>query len=95
MFVCCVCCEISGLCDGLITGSEESYRMCVCVCVCACLCVSNFVRSRNLGCCATKKTLNQKSEFGHFCGGVTPVSVVWNCSGNRETLMEKYPSDFR
>jgi hypothetical protein len=24
----------SGLCDGLITRSEESYRLCVCVCVC-------------------------------------------------------------
>ena len=29
-WVCCVC---SGLCDGLITYSEESYRMCVCDCV--------------------------------------------------------------
>ena len=29
-----VCCVGSGLCDGLITRSEESYRVCVCVCVC-------------------------------------------------------------
>ena len=27
-------CVGSGLCDGLITSSEESYQMCVCVCVC-------------------------------------------------------------
>ena len=33
----CVCCVGSGLCGGLITHSEESYRVCVCgvwVCVC-------------------------------------------------------------
>jgi len=29
-----VCCEGSGLCDELITRSEDSYRVCVCVCVC-------------------------------------------------------------
>jgi len=28
----------SGLCDGLITHSEESYLECVCVCVCVCVC---------------------------------------------------------
>jgi hypothetical protein len=56
MFVSCVCvrCVGSGLCDGLITPTGESYRVCVCVvlvflivcliaCVCACACVSNFV----------------------------------------------------
>ena len=32
-----VCYVGSGLCDGLITGSEETYR--VCVCVCGSLCV--------------------------------------------------------
>ena len=35
MFVCCECCVLSGrgLCDGLITRPEESYRMwCVVVC---------------------------------------------------------------
>jgi len=36
MFVCCECWELSGrgLCDGLITRPEESYRLwCVVVCV--------------------------------------------------------------
>ena len=35
MFVCCDCCVLSGrgLCDGLITRPEESYRLC-CVVVC-------------------------------------------------------------
>jgi len=30
MFVCCECCVLSGrgLCDGLITPPEESYRLC-------------------------------------------------------------------
>ena len=35
MFVCCACCVLSGrgLCDGLITRPEESYRLwCVAVC---------------------------------------------------------------
>jgi len=35
IFVCCECCVLSGrgLCDGLITRPEESYRMwCVVVC---------------------------------------------------------------
>jgi len=35
MFVCCKCCVLSGrgLCDELITRSEESYRLwCVVVC---------------------------------------------------------------
>jgi hypothetical protein len=32
-----VCCVGSGLCDELITLSEESYRVCVCVCVCVVL----------------------------------------------------------
>jgi hypothetical protein len=28
-----VCCVGSGLCDELITRTEESYHVCVCVCV--------------------------------------------------------------
>ena len=33
MFVCCECLSGRGLCDGLITRSEESYRLwCVLVC---------------------------------------------------------------
>jgi hypothetical protein len=32
MFVCCVCCVGSSLCEELITRSEESYRVCLIVC---------------------------------------------------------------
>jgi len=31
------------LCDGLVAGSEESYRVCVCVCVCVRVCVCECV----------------------------------------------------
>ena len=34
--LCCVCCVGSGLYDGLITLTEESYRVCVCVCLIVC-----------------------------------------------------------
>jgi hypothetical protein len=30
--VCCVFCADSGLCDGLVDGSEESYCVCLIVC---------------------------------------------------------------
>jgi len=33
VFVSCVCCESSGLCNGLVTRSEEKCRLCECVCV--------------------------------------------------------------
>jgi len=38
-FVVVACCVGNGLCDGLITHSEESH----CVCVCACVLVAFFV----------------------------------------------------
>jgi len=44
MFVFYICCVGSGLCDELISHSEETY----CVSVCVCVCVSNYVWSRNL-----------------------------------------------
>ena len=39
------CCACSGLCDGLITRSDESYCVCMCVYVCKCVCVSSCVSS--------------------------------------------------
>jgi hypothetical protein len=49
-----VCCVASGLCDGLITRSEESYDVCVCVCLCLILYDLETTMSRarlQLGCC--------------------------------------------
>jgi len=31
-------CVDTGLCDELITGSEETYKVCMCVCVCVSVC---------------------------------------------------------
>ena len=54
VFVPCVCCVGSGLCDEPITHSEESYPVCVCIIVCD-LETSTMRRSRfYLGCCAIK-----------------------------------------
>jgi hypothetical protein len=50
MFVSCVCCVGSDLCDGLITRPETSYRVCVYMCD---LETSETRRPRSeLGCCA-------------------------------------------
>jgi len=43
----------SGLCDELITRSEESYPVCVCVCVCLCDIVTSTVRVSEMGRWAT------------------------------------------
>ena len=40
-----VSCSGSGLCDELITHSEESYRLCLCACVCVCLIVCDLENS--------------------------------------------------
>ena len=37
-----VCCVGSGLCDGLMTRSGESYWLCVCVCMCVCMYVCMY-----------------------------------------------------
>jgi len=39
----CVCSVGSGLCDELITRSDESYRVCVGVCACVCVWVCVYV----------------------------------------------------
>jgi len=58
MFVSCVlCCVGSGLCDGLITHSEESYRVCVCVCLIVCDLETSALKrpGQDLDCHTTEK----------------------------------------
>jgi hypothetical protein len=48
---CCVLSKGSGLCDELITRSQESYRLCLCLILCD---LATVRRPRTqLGCCAT------------------------------------------
>jgi hypothetical protein len=64
-----VCRVGSGVCDGMITRSEESYRLCVCLLVCA-LETSTLRRPRTeLGDCATGKRVNRSflnESYGLF-----------------------------
>jgi hypothetical protein len=53
LLLCGMCYVGSGLCDELITRSEESYRVCVCLCVLETK--TNRQPRRELDCCATKK----------------------------------------
>jgi hypothetical protein len=56
VFVCCECCVLSGrgLCDGLITRPEESYRL---WCVDMCDLETSWMRRpwHTGGCCAKRK----------------------------------------
>ena len=60
-----VCCVGSGLCDGLITRSEESYRVCVCLIVCDLETSTTRRPGPELGCCVTENS-----------GVYTPVSDI-------------------
>ena len=58
MFVFGVCLfvwSVRGLCVGLISRSEKSYRVCVCVCVCDLETLTIMHPRPGLGCCATEK----------------------------------------
>jgi hypothetical protein len=64
MFVCCECCMLSGrgLCDGLITRPEESYRL-WCVVVCDLETSSKSGPWPTGGCCAKrKKEINKERK---------------------------------
>jgi hypothetical protein len=50
--------QISGLCVGLITSVDASYRVCVCVCVCVWMCFWSLDKGKpwsNRCCCAKNK----------------------------------------
>jgi hypothetical protein len=60
MFVSCVCCVGSGLCDGLTAGSAESYRLFITVCD---LDTATIRRSKpELGCSGTERNPHIVSE---------------------------------
>jgi len=60
-----VCCVGRGLCDGLITRSEETYRVCVCG-----LETSTMRQSeRELDYCATEKNPVNNVERNSRCPG--------------------------
>jgi len=79
-----LCCVGSGLCDGLITLSEESYRVCVLVCLTVCdLETSRVRRSRSGWAVAPEKgkqspvlnaTGNSLNEDFGFC---TPCTEIY------------------
>jgi len=56
MFVSCVCCLSSGLCDELITRPGESYRICVCLIVCNLKTSTNVRPKPDLGRCTRKNS---------------------------------------
>jgi len=50
-----VCCVFSGLCNDMVTCSEESYRMCLCLTVCDLGTLTNSHPSPQFGCSNTKR----------------------------------------
>jgi len=81
MYVCCDCCVLSGrgLCDGMITRPEESYRLwCVVVCGLETSCMSR--PWPNGGCCARKKSLQllvTADTLFRPCTVWTPFLLIW------------------
>jgi hypothetical protein len=83
-----VCCVDSGICDGLITCSEEFYSVCVCLIVCD-LKISTMRRLRpELGCCATGK---QKYEYSDLVGLKTAIDKrVLNTGTHTKPILGRY-----
>jgi len=59
-----VCCAGSGLCDELITRSEESNRACVCLILSELETPTVRGPKTDLGCCATRKNKVVKDVTG-------------------------------
>jgi hypothetical protein len=98
MFV--VCCVDRGFYNGLITLSEEPFRVFVCVCFCVIACdlgTSTMRRSRpEWGCCATKYTASVYSyemwcyrmieKFG-WADRVKNTEALWRVKEERNILL--------
>ena len=79
MFVCCECCKMSGrgLCDGLITHPEESYRL---WCVVLCDLETSFMRRPwPTGGLSRQKQKKKKTKFQNC---TTLLFDLFNHSGN-------------
>jgi hypothetical protein len=97
MFVCCECCVLSGrgLCEGLITRPEDSYRMWRVV-----VCVQEASKtSRLLGCentitmgCNDRKT-NKHAYMKNFLEKVSFIywSGVSNCGPANVLITARWP----
>ena len=89
MSVCCECCVLSrrGLCEGLITRPEESYRL---WCVVECdLEISWMWRSWPTGGCCTKNKLNSQQYYlvkacNYYGNIIFWTSVIKFVFGNRQ-----------
>jgi hypothetical protein len=68
-----MCCVASGISDGLITYSEESYELCVCACPECDLETSTLRRLRpQLVCCATEEQNMNCGRVTGFLGKIAP-----------------------
>jgi hypothetical protein len=76
-----VCCVGFGLCDGLITRSEESYRVCVCVCVCV------SVREREIFC--PLGTSNSEAAKARFRLQRDRTNVMYWADKNKQNVFVK------
>jgi hypothetical protein len=105
IFVCCECCVLSGrgLCDGLITRPEESYRL---WCVVVCDLETSWMRRPwpTGGCCAKKNsykhfleaidTLNDKRGSQYFKHQNSQSHLMENSAWRDVTLMGTAPGDW-
>jgi hypothetical protein len=81
MFVFVVYCVGSGLCDELITCSEESYLVCVCVCVGRIVCDTETSTM-----CVLQRLIAGAIEWPLNCDDIhVQKAVIPRCSTNRFT----------
>jgi len=78
-----VCCVGGGLCDGLITGSEETYRVCV-LCVWAGNIDSETAWDRHWSAAAQEKKIQSQDTCVRL-----PVAVRVLCTAWSRVLLQK------
>jgi hypothetical protein len=93
IFVSCGCCVLSGrgLCVGLITRPEESYRLCVCLIVCDLETSAVRRPGPDLGCCASGK----ESCFGTRVVTTNVSIIIFLCCRNSSLYLQNATLDGR